>query len=204
MKKAIVIGATGTIGRAVVTALKNEGYEVVGASRSSQMKVDLENPATVDVFLKQTGKVDAVVCAAGNAAFAALSDLSEENFSYTLNSKLMGQVRLVQKALSYLNPGAVIILTGGIFAYNPWPGASAIAMVNAGLEGFTRGVATETTDGKRVVIVHPPLVDETAVAMGMDPAGCATAEEVALTYIQALKDAKNGSAYFTKGYHPVL
>jgi len=203
MKKAIVIGATGTIGRAVATAFKNEGYEVIAASRSSKVKVDLENPASVDEFLEQTGHADAVVCAAGNAAFGSISDLSEGDFSYTLNSKLMGQVRLVQKALSYLNPNSVIILTGGIFAYTPWPGASAIAMVNAGLEGFARAVSTETADGKRVVVVHPPLVDETASALGMDTTGCATAQEVAQTYIQALKDGKNGVAYFTEGFNPV-
>lgn len=40
-KKSIVIGATGTIGTAVASALEVAGHEVVRASRKGPIKVDL-------------------------------------------------------------------------------------------------------------------------------------------------------------------
>ncbi|MFD7899819.1 NAD-dependent epimerase/dehydratase family protein [Streptomyces sp. NPDC059743] len=43
----LVIGATGTIGSAVVGALSNAPHEVIGVSRSSRIRADLE----VSVFL---------------------------------------------------------------------------------------------------------------------------------------------------------
>ncbi len=47
---------------------------------------------------------------------------------------------------------------------------SMITMVNAGLEGFVKAAALDLTEGRRIVIVHPPWVAETAAALGMDAA----------------------------------
>jgi uncharacterized protein YbjT (DUF2867 family) len=44
----VVIGATGTIGRAVAEALAKRGHEVVRASRKSAVRVDIEDAATVN------------------------------------------------------------------------------------------------------------------------------------------------------------
>ena len=60
--KVIVIGATGTIGKAVADALAKHGHEVVRASRKSAVKVDIEDAATLSALFAQTRDVDAVVC----------------------------------------------------------------------------------------------------------------------------------------------
>jgi NAD(P)-dependent dehydrogenase (short-subunit alcohol dehydrogenase family) len=110
--KAIVIGATGTLGSAVVNKFEESGYKVTGASRSSEASVDIEDEDSVKALLEHTGKVDAIVCAAGTAAFGELDKLTDKEFDLSYKNKLMGQVKLLQKGLSYLNPGGTILLTG--------------------------------------------------------------------------------------------
>ena len=108
----------------------------------------------------------------------------------------------MRKGLSNLRPGGVFVLTGGMMAYSPWPQTSAISMVNAGLEGFVRGAALDLQDDRRIVIVHPPLVRESAVQMGMDGAPYPLAEKVAEAYLTAVEGKDTGQPLFVEGYGP--
>lgn len=50
MQKSVVIGATGTIGKAVAQLLKEDGHEVVAASRKGENKIDIDNPKSIEEF----------------------------------------------------------------------------------------------------------------------------------------------------------
>ncbi len=200
--KTIVIGATGTIGKAVAGLLSDKGYEVVGASRSSANSIDIDNPASIDGFFAEIEDVDAIICAAGNASFGALKDLTDEQIEVGLKSKLLGQINVVRKGISKLKANGIIILTGGILAYTPWPETTNIATVNAGIEGFVKATALELDEGRRILVVHPPFVKETAEAMGMDASPWPAAAKVAGTYLNAIAGNANGKAVFVEGYAP--
>jgi len=197
MEKAVLIGATGTIGSAVRRKLELAGYEVAGASRTSEISVDIENDESVKLFLESAGMVDAIVCTAGSAAFGEVQKLTDDDFNLSVRNKLLGQVKLLQKGLTYLKPGGTIVLTGGILGYKPVRGSAGIAMVNTGLEGFVRAAANEVGPSKKVIVIHPPLVAETAVKMGMDPAPFLSADEVANSYIEAIRSGKSGEPFFS-------
>jgi NAD(P)-dependent dehydrogenase (short-subunit alcohol dehydrogenase family) len=200
--KVAVIGATGTLGKAISTLLSDKGHEIIRISRHTQPRLDLDDPASIDAFYKTLGEVDAIISAAGNASFGLLSELSDEQVQVGLTSKLLGQVNLVRKGLSNVRPGGVFILTGGYWAYNPWPKTSAIAMVNAGLEGFIRGAALDLQDSRRIIIVHPPVVRELAAQLGMDGEFWPSAATVAKTYLMALESTITGQPVFIEGYVP--
>lgn len=199
MKKVIVIGATGTIGKAVNQRLTEKGYDVIATSRKSTPTIDIENKQSIDKFFTDEKDVDAIICAAGQASFGAFSDLTDEQINIGINSKLMGQVNICRKALEALKPNGVIILTGGIIAHNPWPETTNIAMVNAALEGFVKALALELNEGRRILVIHPPFVKETAVAMGMDGSNCPPAMEVAGAYVQGLEGRETGKAVYVDG-----
>lgn len=182
----VVIGATGTIGSEIAQLSKKQGNTVIAASRNGEFQVNIDDPKSIEQFFEKIPQVDAIICAAGNASFGGLQELSDEQINLGLKSKLMGQVNLVRKGLKKLNPGGIIILTGGIFAHKPWPQTTNIAMVNAALEGFARAAALEMQDGKRVAVIHPPFVKETAKAMGMDAEPYLPAAKVAETYLETL------------------
>jgi len=200
--KTLVVGPNGTIGREVINLLKEKGYEVIGASRSTNPSIDIMDPSNIESFYSNLGEVDAIICVAGDASFSSLDKVTDEGIQLSVNSKLLGQVNLVRKGLSNLRPGGVFIITGGILAYSPMPQTSLIAMVNAGLEGFARAVALELTEGRRIVVVHPTWVAETAAKIGMDPAPWPDAKETATAYLEAIEGTNNGEPLFVKGYEP--
>lgn len=198
--KIVVIGATGTIGKAVSNLAKEKGHEVIDSSRKVEPKVNIDKPESIDAFYEKIGEVDAVVCAAGIANFGSLLEMTDQKFQRGIQSKLMGQVNLVRKGISNLSQNGVFVLTSGMLAAKPWPKTSAVAMVNAGLEGFTRAAALDLPDDKRICIVSPPLISETAKKMGRDSAAWPEASKVAGTYLKALTGDANGEVLYVEGY----
>src|SRR4051794_203757 len=134
----VVVGATGTIGKAVAQLLKDKGHEVIEASRSTQPAVDITDPSSIDAFYSQLGEVDAIVSTAGDAVPGPLDKITDEQLQFSLNSKLQGQINVVRKGLSHLRPNGVFVITGGFLAYKPSPQTSMYAIANSGLEGFAK------------------------------------------------------------------
>jgi NAD(P)-dependent dehydrogenase (short-subunit alcohol dehydrogenase family) len=200
--KAVVIGSSGTIGKAVTQLLRDKGYQVVEGSRSTQPSIDITDPASIDNFFNQVEEVDVIVTAAGDAAFVSLEELSDQQVQFSANSKLLGQVNVVRKGLPRLRAGGVFVITGGFLVYAPAPKTSMYTMVNAGLEGFARAAALDLSGDRRIVIVHPPWVAETAAALGMDPRPWPSAATTAIAYLAAIEGNQNGVATFVKGYEP--
>jgi NAD(P)-dependent dehydrogenase (short-subunit alcohol dehydrogenase family) len=189
----LVVGATGTIGREVVKALSN-GNEIVAATRShGPITVDLGDPASVRALYERVGTVDAVVSAAGNARFAPLGQLTDDELAFSLGNKLMGQVNLVRFGLGHVTDGGSLTLTSGVLARVPMPGSAAISLVNAGLEGFVRAAALEAPRGIRVNVVSPPWVRETLQALKMDPSQGLPAATVARAYVLSVTGRQTGA-----------
>lgn len=189
----LIVGASGTIGRMVVAAL-SAGNEIVPVSRqSTPIRVDLAEPASIREMYRLTGQVDAVVCAAGQAKFAPLAQLSDADFRFCLDNKLMGQVNLVRFGFDHVGDRGSFTLTTGILARSPMPGGAAISLVNAGIEGFVRAAALEAPRGIRVNAVSPPWVSETLQALKMDPAQGLPAAVVARSYLQSVTGTAAGS-----------
>ena len=189
----IVVGATGTIGRAVVKALASR-HEILSVShKSTPITVDFADPDSIRAMYKRTGTVDAVISTAGLARFSPLAKLNDDDFAFSLSNKLMGQVNLVRLGFDHMRDNGRFVLTSGILARLPMPGSAAISLVNAGLEGFARAAAGESPRGIRVNIVSPPWVKETLRALGMDPANGLSASTVAKAYVRAVEGNENGA-----------
>jgi NAD(P)-dependent dehydrogenase (short-subunit alcohol dehydrogenase family) len=200
----VVVGATGTIGKAVAQLLKGKGHEVIEASRSTQPAIDITQPSSIEAFYSQTGEVDAIVSAVGDAAPGPLDKLTDEQVQFSLTSKLQGQINVVRKGLPYLRPNGVFVITGGFLAYKPAPQTSMYAVANSGLEGFAKAAALDLTEGRRIVIVHPPWVAETAAALGMDASPWPDAAATAAAYLTAIEGNSNGQPVFVEGYDPTI
>ena len=191
--KIIVIGATGTIGAKVTQALAANGHEVVSIARSSrEIRVNLDEPATVRAMFDKIRDADAVISCAGNAAFKPFAQLTDADYELGLRSKLMGQVSLARIAKDHLRDGGSITLTTGTLAMHPMPGSVSVSMVNAGLEGFVRAAALELRRNLRINAVSPPWVKETMVKLGMDPSPGLASADVANAYVAAVEGSHQG------------
>jgi len=191
--RVIVVGATGTIGKAVVKLLAPEHDVVKVASQSGDYRVDMSSGASIEKLFRDLGSFDALVSAAGVARFGPLSELSDEDFDLGLRGKLMGQVNLVRIGLEYIADHGSFTLTSGILSQQPMPGSASISMVNAGLEGFVRAAALEMPRGIRINVVSPPWVKETLEALGMDSSGGMPAERVAQAYRASIAGTRSGN-----------
>ncbi len=194
----LLVGATGTIGKAVAAALGGR-HEVVAASRHTGERVDIEDPASIRALYQRVGRLDAVISAAGAAAWKPLAQLTDQDFAFSLGNKLMGQVNLVRYGLGSVADGGSFTLTSGVLAQQPMPGSAAVSLVNAALEGFGRAAALEAPRGIRVNVVSPPWVTETLKAMGMPLTGGLPAATVARAYVRALEGTQTGQIIRPEG-----
>lgn len=190
--KVIVVGATGTIGRAIVKAIGNRHEVILASFGKSALKVDIANKTSIMKMFEQTGRVDAVISAAGLAKFGPMSSLADADYALGLDNKLMGQVNLVRVGVDYINDNGSITLTSGILSRKPMKGSAAISLVNSALEGFARAAALEMPRGIRINIVSPNWVVDTLKAFNMDPAIGTPVEVVARAYVRAFEGSMNG------------
>ena len=84
-------------------------------------------------MFEKTGKLDAIICIAGESKWDNFNNLTEEDYYIGLRSKLMGQVNLVRIGQHYLNKKGSITLTTGILADDPVVKTTSAAMVNGGM-----------------------------------------------------------------------
>jgi len=190
--RVVVIGATGTIGKAIVQAFTPR-HEVVPVSRRGDQSADLEDPKSIDRLYRMLGRIDAVICAAGEAKFAPLAQLTDEDFAFAVRSKLVGQVNVIRLGLGYVADGGSITVTSGILATHAVPGSGAVSLVNAGVEGFVRAAALEAPRRIRVNAVSPAWVAETLQALGMPLTGGLPAAVVAQAYVRSVEGNQSGA-----------
>lgn len=198
----ILIGASGTVGGAIDDALSPD-HDLVRVGRTSgDVHADLSDPDSIHALYDEVDDFDAVVCAAGNAAFNPLEELSDEDFDLSLDSKLMGQVNLVRYGLPRIsteeNPSFTLV--SGILSTNPIPGSAAISLVNSGVEGFARAAALEAPGGVRVNVVSPPWVSETLEEMGQDPSDGLPAATVAKAFVDSVEGSMTGEVIDARDY----
>lgn len=191
----IVVGATGTIGSAVVTALSPRHEVIAVGNKNGAIRVDLASMESIIQLFRTVEAFDALVCAAGRAAFGSLDELKDADFQLGLSNKLMGQVNLVRIGRQYVHDNGSFTLTSGVLSREPMKGSASISMVNAGLEGFARAAALELPRGIRVNVVSPPWVTETLIARKMDPALGLPAAAVAQAYVASVEGTATGQTF---------
>lgn len=188
----LLIGATGTIGKAIAAALSRR-HEVLLASRQqAPFHVDIADPASIRNLYAQVGKVGAVISAAGQARFKPLDELSDADFRFSVDNKLLGQVNVIRFGLGSVADNGSITITSGILAQQPTRGSGAVSLVNAGLEGFARAAALEAPRSIRINVVSPPWVTETLQALGMPLEGGLPAATVAQAYVGSVEGTATG------------
>ena len=187
----LIVGASGTIGQPIVAALAGR-HELVSPPQKSAEKVDVSDPASVRALYARVGKLDAVVSAAGDARFKPFASLSDEDYAYSLRSKLIGQVNLVRYGMESVSDGGSFTLTSGVLARKPMAGSAVVSLFNGGLDSFMRAAALEAPRKIRVNVVSPPWVTETLIALKMEPRGGLPAADVARAYVASIEGTQTG------------
>lgn len=200
MAKIIVIGAFGTIGKAVADLLAGDNEVIRVSHQPGDVTVDLGSKASIATMFENIKSLDALVCAAGVSRFGSAVKARDDDFAFSINNKLMGQVNLIRLAPSYIADNGSITITSGMLGRDPGPGTAPTALVNAGLEGFVRAAALDIGKGIRINAVSPIVVTETAIKMGMGPVGTMSAAETAKAYQASVNGDMTGQALDVREY----
>ncbi len=158
--KILIIGGNGTIGQKVREHFSKKHQVIVGARNSGDVNVDIADSESIKEMFEKTGKVDAVVCIAGEAKWAEFDTMTEEDFYIGIKSKLMGQVNLVRIGKDYVADGGSFTLTTGILADHPVDLTTSAAMVNGGIHSFAKAAALELKNSVRINVVASGLVED--------------------------------------------
>jgi NAD(P)-dependent dehydrogenase (short-subunit alcohol dehydrogenase family) len=195
--KIIVVGGTGTIGKAVVKELAKRHTIMVAGFSHGDIKVDIKDIKSIETMYKSIGKFDAVVSTVGKVHFGDFTEMTPEHYFIGLNDKLMGQVNLVLTGLKYINDAGSFTLTSGILSQDPVRFGSSASMVNGAIDSFTIASAIEMPRAIRINSISPTIVTESMEAYGdyfhgFEPASAA---RVALAYSKSVEGNQTGQVY---------
>jgi NAD(P)-dependent dehydrogenase (short-subunit alcohol dehydrogenase family) len=192
----LLIGATGTLGRAVAAALAVNA-DLITASRAGKHAVDLTDPLSIAALYDSLGVVDAVACAAGVTPFKPLGDLAREDYLAGLTDKLLGQIELVRQGIDHVSDGGSFTLVSGVLANDPIVTGAVASVVNGGLDAFVRAAAIELPRGQRINAVSATVFEEAWDAYGEYFPGHkpVAAAEAARAYVKSVHGRQTGQVY---------
>lgn len=163
-KVAIVTGAAGGIGEAIVRKLGEKGVRVVGAGRNEAklqaLKAALGDSmefsfvaadATaedapkriVDHAMATFGRLDILVNNAGSFNFGPVHETTDEMLDEVLAISARAPFRLSREALAHMGPGSSILFIGSTWGIYGTPGGGAYSFVKAGQIGLAQTMAAE-------------------------------------------------------------
>lgn len=157
--KILLIGANGTIGKHVAQELEQRHQLIKVGKTSGDIQCDIANVDDIKKMFDKAGKVDAIVCIAGEARWKPLDEMTEEDMYVGIRSKMMGQVNLVRIGRDYLNEAGSFTLTTGILAEDPVYQTTSAAMVNGAIHSFVLAASLEMTKKQRINVVASGLVE---------------------------------------------
>lgn len=193
----LIVGASGTIGKAVVEELE-ERHEIITAGRSSgDVQLDITDVDSIRKAYEAAGPVDAVISATGKVKFAPFAELDDAGYRVGLNDKLMGQVNLVLVGRDLISDGGSFTLTTGVLDSDPILQGSSASMVNGAVNAFVMAAAIEMPRNLRINAVSPGVITEALPAYGpyfrgFEPVPAARA---ALAYAKSVEGAQTGQVY---------
>src|SRR6267142_569792 len=196
--KILLIGANVTIGELVQKSLAGAGHEIVKVGRKSgAFRVEIENRESVGKLYQAVGSFDAVAIAAGEVAFAPLSELTAEKWQFSLGSKLLGQINMVEEAIPFINERGSFTLISGVLNDEPIFAGVAASTVSGALEGFVRAAAIELPKRLRINVVSPTILRESEARLGPFFPGMIPVEgwKVGQAYKRAILGAQTGRVY---------
>ncbi len=184
---AVVTGASGALGGAMVSVFLESGFRVVGLDRAESggavetLRADLADSADVRRSLgalrAKHGPVDCVVHCAGGFRFAAIEDTSDQDFDFLMSANLKSAFFLLREALPEMKRRGWgrVVLIGSRATSSPPAGMSAYCAAKAGVNALV-AAATEETRGLNVTVnaLLPSVIDTPANRRDMPKADFST------------------------------
>ncbi len=159
VKVVLLTGGSSGIGAATAHLLAKAGMKVYAGSRRGSIDyaedgvqavvLDINDQAgtaaLVEDIIKREGRLDAVVCCAGNGIYGPLEGTSDAEVRYQFETNFFGSVKTVQACLPYFRAAGAgrIITVTSVMAILPLPFQSLYAAAKSALLFYTEGLQME-------------------------------------------------------------
>jgi len=190
---AAVTGGGSGIGQAIALELASAGTSVVigdivaaAADETAHRAGDRAATAVIDVSreddaarlvrtaIDRFGRLDFLVCCAGNVSVAPLLELSEADWKRLLAVHLTGTFLCSRAAIDpIVAAGGAFVNMASSYAFKGRPGGTHYSAAKAGIVGFTRVLAVEVAPRATVNAIAPGPIDTPRWRSGLDAAGIA-------------------------------
>ncbi len=198
-RRALVTGGDSGIGRAVAIAFAREGADVAisylpeeepdarevialiegegrkAAALPGDITAEVHSRRIVREAAERLGGLDVLVINAGHQqTHESVVDITTEEFDETMKTNVYAMFWQAQEAMKVMGPGASIIVTASVQAYDPSPDLIQYAITKAANAAFAKALAAEAIkSGIRVNAVAPG-----PFWTALQPSGGATPEKV--------------------------
>ena len=156
--RAVVTGAAGALGQAVVQAFTSAGWDVTGLRRQD---ADLLDFAAVQSALRPLRAIDAVVCCAGGYSEAPVAELEAGALRRLFDLNVVTALNAIRAALPLMNGRGAIVTVASRAAAAGEAGLAAYTASKSALLRLTEAVAAEHP-GIRCNTVLPGMIDTPA------------------------------------------
>lgn len=175
-KRAVVIGGTSGIGRAIALAFAEDGADVVASSRTRSA---VETVATEirdrgvetieqccdvtdrdslialrDAIVDEFGGIDILVASPGAIARESISDITDDEWDHVLDVQLTGVHRVCQVFTEAIDEGSIVTITS-MSSQQTMPKLAAYSAAKGGIDAYTRVAAKEFGPEIRVNAIRP-------------------------------------------------
>jgi NAD(P)-dependent dehydrogenase (short-subunit alcohol dehydrogenase family) len=165
----VVVGGSSGIGLATAELAKQQGADVIIASRNAArldevakrlhvtaVTADVTSDDSVVDLFRKTGPVDHVVVTAAQLRTGPFKTVAMEDVRATMEGKFWGAWRVARAA--EIRPGGSLTLVSGFLSLRARPNSAIVSAANGALESLARALALELAP-VRVNAVSPGIID---------------------------------------------
>jgi NAD(P)-dependent dehydrogenase (short-subunit alcohol dehydrogenase family) len=206
---AVVIGGTQGLGRELSLQLANRGEQVFLTGRDSAranriaseigrgargLALDLTRPHDIAGALREVPRVKHLVIAAIERDSNTARDYNVDRAIKLATLKLVGYTEVIHALVPRLEPGASIVLFGGLAKERPYPGSTTITAVNGAISSMIRTLAVELAP-IRVNAIHPGIIGDTPEWAGKQDALERTIARTPTRQLATMKDVAGATLF---------
>jgi NAD(P)-dependent dehydrogenase (short-subunit alcohol dehydrogenase family) len=168
-KTALIWGASGGIGSALVDALSGRGWQVAAVARDIEplldrttlaFEADLSRPSSVQAAVMALGQevdqIDWWIYSAGAITSMPVQEMKPDLWQKIMDANLTGVYHAAHYSLALLSKEAPVYILGAVSERMRLPGLTAYAAAKAGVEAFAAALRKELR--RTVVVIRPGAV----------------------------------------------
>ncbi len=181
---AVVTGATGGIGQALVRRMIGCGYQVIILSRQAQVDMPGVTPVVCDLtnmdsicqaagtITRHAPQLDVIVHCAGIITPRPVGQMGTQEIADQIAVDLTAPIELTNALLPAMRRGGHIVFVNSMAAVFPLAGSSVYTAAKFGLRGFARALEQELRPRRiQVSSIYPASVNTPMLRHEMDAGG---------------------------------